>query len=88
MSDEPKKRSRGLWIWCAIAVILLAYPLSMGPVIRYFHSRVIWDAYDPLVRICDACGPLEYLKRSYNDLWGVAYSRDPKTGKRHVRWSE
>jgi hypothetical protein len=87
-SDEPKKRSWA-WIWWTLIALLVLYPLSMGPALRYFHSRAVWDAYDPLVRICDAWGgPLEYLKRSYNDLWGVTYNRDPKTGKRTIRWTE
>ncbi|HEV3298845.1 MAG TPA: hypothetical protein VG055_04365 [Planctomycetaceae bacterium] len=35
MSDEPKKR-KWAWIgWALIAVILLAYVLSIGPAERY-----------------------------------------------------
>jgi hypothetical protein len=30
MSDEPKKRSRS-WIWWALVVVFVLYPLSIGP---------------------------------------------------------
>ncbi|HEV3302430.1 MAG TPA: hypothetical protein VG055_22435 [Planctomycetaceae bacterium] len=34
MSDEPKKRTRAWIWWAAVALLLLAYPLSAGPVGR------------------------------------------------------
>jgi hypothetical protein len=35
MSDEPKKRTRAWILWALIVVVLLAYPLSMGPANHY-----------------------------------------------------
>jgi hypothetical protein len=31
MSDEPKKGTRAGLLWALIAVLLLVYPLSLGP---------------------------------------------------------
>ena len=37
MSDEAKKRSRK-WGWALLAVLLLAYPLSMDPAYRLVYQ--------------------------------------------------
>jgi len=91
MSDEPKKQ-RWAWIGWALLALLMLYPLSMGPAIRYFggpDSRILWNAYYPVVRLCDRSAPLKYLKDRYNDLWGVAYETDSKKGTRtiKIKWS-
>jgi hypothetical protein len=31
MSDEPKMHTRAWFLWALIAVLLLVYPLSLGP---------------------------------------------------------
>jgi hypothetical protein len=81
MSDEAKKRSRA-WIWWAVLVVLLAYPLSMGPALRYSDPRgAVWSAYEPLIRLCEVWAPLEALKEWYTRrCWDVGYGRNPKTG--------
>jgi hypothetical protein len=85
MSDEPKKWLLGRWIWPVIILLLLAYPLSMGPVLRYSDPHDdVWDLYYPVVLICESCRPLESAKDWYNDLWGVGYWHD-KSGTRLVR---
>ena len=39
MSDEPKKRSRAGIGWTLVVILLLAYPLSMPPVLRWAFNR-------------------------------------------------
>jgi hypothetical protein len=68
MSDEPKKQS---WAWISwVAVMLVAYPLSMGPVLRYAkRTDVPLAVYEPRLRLCDACSPLDAVKDRYMRLW-------------------
>jgi hypothetical protein len=83
MSDEPKKRSRGVWIWWVIIVLLLAYPLSMGPVLRYGSQFGLPAAYEPLARFCESWQPLCDLKDWYTELWGERFDRpNPMTHRR------
>ncbi|HEV8066241.1 MAG TPA: hypothetical protein VGP76_00800 [Planctomycetaceae bacterium] len=80
MSDEPKKRSRAWIWWAAIALFSLAYPLSMGPVLRHCdpHSGLPM-IYEPIMRLCELWQPVCDLKDWYTELWGVRYDRDPAT---------
>jgi|HubBroStandDraft_4_1064222.scaffolds.fasta_scaffold207995_3 hypothetical protein len=56
MSDEPKKRSRAWMGWAAIGFLLLAYPFSVGPALRFaFFSGnrranldAVYKAYAPI----------------------------------------
>jgi hypothetical protein len=55
MSDEPKKRSRA-WIGWAAFVLLVLYPLSVGPALKWTSDdlstwRIIAPVYDPLFRL-------------------------------------
>jgi len=88
MSDEPKKRSWVWLVWAVITALCLAYPLSMGPAIKYFgspESTAVLDVYNPVLQICELWSPLKSLKNWYNDLWGVGYDQDLKKGTRTVR---
>jgi hypothetical protein len=90
MSDEPKKRPRAWLVWAVIAAFCLAYPLSMGPAIKYFgspESTAVLDVYNPVLQICELWSPLKSLKNWYNDLWGVGYDQDLKKGTRTMRLS-
>jgi hypothetical protein len=68
MSDEAMKRSRA-WMGWALA-ILWAYPLSMGPVLRYTkRTDVPMTVYEPVLRLCDAWPTLDAVKESYLRFW-------------------
>jgi hypothetical protein len=77
MSDEPKKRSRGLWIWWAIIVLLLAYPLSYGPAFRLaLDSRdsgtkvlTLSTVYAPIGWVCTRSKPARAATLWYLGLW-------------------
>jgi hypothetical protein len=90
MSDEPKKRSRVWIVWAIVATLCLAYPLSMGPAVRYadLGSNVL-RLYDPLERCCQLWQPLENLKAWYTEIWGARYQSDPNGDYRdRVRFSD
>jgi hypothetical protein len=84
MSDEPKKRSRA-WLGWSVLLLLIAYPLSMGPVLKYGKVHSVLAAYDPLERFCESWQPLWEVKERYNSLWGVHVTRHPITGLHEVR---
>jgi hypothetical protein len=87
MSDEPKKRRSWAWTTLALLLLLMAYPLSMGPALRYssdFRS-VFWGGfYEPVAQLSETWRPLENLKDWYMGLWGVGYDRNPATGVRRL----
>jgi hypothetical protein len=68
MSDEPNRA----WVrigW-TVFLLLVLYPLSMGPVIRYAkRTDLPLAVYEPLFRLCDAWGPLDVMKDRYLRLW-------------------
>jgi hypothetical protein len=68
MSDEPKKRSRA-WIihWAAVA-LLVAYPLSMGPAIRYGGIDAV-KFYRPLEWMTPE--QVDPLLNWYLEFWGI-----------------
>jgi capsule polysaccharide export protein KpsC/LpsZ len=61
MSDEPKKRTRPWVLWTLIAVVLLVYPLSMGPASHYAIN-----SNDPIAgidRMETVYAPIFWLRR-------------------------
>jgi|HubBroStandDraft_6_1064221.scaffolds.fasta_scaffold182539_4 hypothetical protein len=84
MSDEPNKRSRD-WLWEIVGVLLLAYPLSMGPALKYGKFYWVPSVYQPLDRFYESWQPVWDLKERYNRLWGVHITRHPITGLHEVR---
>ena len=48
MSDEPKKRSRA-WIWWALILMFVLYPLSTGPSMRLASSSDSWLQFHSIV---------------------------------------
>jgi hypothetical protein len=90
MSDDSKKQSRAWSGWVAIALLLLAYPLSMGPVLKCcdFGSGVL-KIYEPIEQCCRWWEPLGDLKDRYTRLWGVIYRSNPATIDRDmIRFSD
>jgi hypothetical protein len=88
MGDEPKRPRMSIG-WVAL-LLVLAYPLSMGPVARYadLDSSVL-RVYDPLERCCQLWQPLENLKDWYTEFWGARYRCDPDGNYRdRVRFSD
>jgi hypothetical protein len=57
MSDAPKKRSRAWVFWVFIAVVFLAYPLSIGPV----KARAL-NSDDPIAGI-------DRMETVYAPIW-------------------
>ncbi|HET6323109.1 MAG TPA: hypothetical protein VFG04_00300 [Planctomycetaceae bacterium] len=71
MSDRPKNRSR-VWIGWAALVILILYPLSVGPVcwlIVVTGADWLGVVYWPLDWAANACQPVEQLLTWYQRLW-------------------
>jgi hypothetical protein len=88
--SEEKRKSRTWIAWTALGLLLLAYPLSMGPVLKYANLRSgIGVVYEPVGQICESLPPLRALKDWYTRLWDVEYDRDPKTKiSRITRWPD
>ena len=85
MSDEPKKRSRAWTGWVAIAMLLLAYPLSMGPVLTYCDLCFgVLRIYEPIEQCCRWWEPLGDLKDWYTGLWGVIYRSYRRTNNYEI----
>jgi hypothetical protein len=80
--DRPKPRASVSFI---ILSLLLAYPLSMGPALKYGEFYCVPSVYDPLEQVCESWQPLWDLKEQYNRLWGVHITRHPITGLHEVR---
>jgi|HubBroStandDraft_6_1064221.scaffolds.fasta_scaffold09875_7 hypothetical protein len=74
MSDEPKNRPRG-WIGRALfAMLLLAYPLSIGPAYRYWgfgavDVRILNGAYAPVWWVWRVSEPAKKTINWYVGLW-------------------
>jgi hypothetical protein len=76
MSDEPKKRKRA-WIgWTITALLLLAYPQSIGPawwVANRHPNALSHDVYHtiywPIERACRRFDPIFNVFKWYTDLW-------------------
>jgi hypothetical protein len=85
MSHEAKKRSRVWSGWVAIALLLVAYPLSIGPILRYcdLGSGVLL-IYEPIEQCCRWWEPLGDLKDWYTGLWGVLYRSDRATNNYEI----
>jgi hypothetical protein len=88
MSDEPKKRSRWWmrgWIWWAIPVLLVLYPLSIGPTywlcehMGWFSGDVgserFWAVYAPVYWIADQSETANDALQWYLSLWGESGPR-------------
>jgi hypothetical protein len=73
MSDEPKKRSRASIGW--FALLLLAYPLSMPPVISMAidHNRFdsVADFYAPVFWVMGKSQVLRGAVDWYASFWGI-----------------
>jgi hypothetical protein len=83
MSDEPKKR---LWRWSWWAVfwlLLLGYPLSLGPATRYAcHSadplataETVNTVYAPIVWITEQSEWAQNAVRWYAEAWAPELKR-------------
>ncbi len=77
MSDEPKRRARAWIAWTAGVLLLLAYPLSMGPVTSYAINSGnlrLWQiantAYAPIGWLRAHSEPLRSLIDWYMGFWG------------------
>jgi hypothetical protein len=64
MSDEPRRGSRA-WIGWALLVLIVLYPLSMGPARRFTPT-----VYAPLVLASERCEPFHEVVNWYLQFWG------------------
>jgi hypothetical protein len=78
MSDEPKKRRWLVWIgWTAFLFVLIPYPLSVGPALRY--AMFSENQLDNLDVVSTAYAPIWWLRKHsetaravidrYNSFW-------------------
>jgi hypothetical protein len=66
-------------LWLALAFVLLAYPLSIGPVARAYRGtkggppKLIQKIYEPLIQFSSSSqiGRDLFLGWYVRDLWGV-----------------
>ena len=78
MSDEPKRRwwSRAGIAWAAIAMLLLAYPLSMPPALNWTidHGpvRPVYNFYKPVIWVA-SFPVLKSMMNWYSSLWGMGF---------------
>jgi hypothetical protein len=71
MSDEPKKRPR-VWISWALVVVLVLYPLSIGPAYRFGGDdqlENIGTVYTPLWWLYRRVACVEYAMDWYIEKW-------------------
>jgi hypothetical protein len=77
MSDEPKIRSRAWISWTVAALLVLAYPLSFGPVfwicVRGPHDGYLAASanafYAPLFWVCNSSQTLSAALAWYVELF-------------------
>ncbi len=77
MSDEPKKRSRAGIGWTLVVILLLAYPLSMPPVLRWAFNRgdlprPVYNFYKPAMWVA-SLPVLKNVMSWYSSLWGMGW---------------
>jgi hypothetical protein len=66
-------------VWAAIAVLLLAYPLSMPPALNWTishgHVRVVYNFYKPVLWVARA-PVLNRLMNWYMSIWDMGLDAD------------
>ena len=78
---EPSSSNRASfgWVLWVCFVLLVVYPLSVGPAVRLYEAtsnaalrNSIEAFYTPLVVLCDACDPVEDFFIWYVEaVWGI-----------------
>ncbi|HEV3299839.1 MAG TPA: hypothetical protein VG055_09360 [Planctomycetaceae bacterium] len=87
MSDEPKKRSRA-WIWWALILMFVLYPLSVGPSMRLASSSDSWlqfhsIVFEPLFWVSEQSETIDSAFGWYSRVW----AREETEGQRlHGMW--
>ncbi len=75
--DQKKKPTAGLWITIALIVVLVGYPLSIGPALYVATRRpnpeaaieIVWPVYRPLGALAEHFPRLRDLMHSYVSHW-------------------
>jgi hypothetical protein len=85
-SEEPSSRgSGGFFVWVFLLVLLILYPLSVGPVVRLAFripklETAVQIVYAPIGFICEHCIPVDKFFDWYLfDLWRVRRRGIPAT---------
>jgi hypothetical protein len=75
ISDTTHDTPGTLWILWSLIGLLLAYPLSLGPVVKYYKSRhppeAVYAFYRPLKVLAEKVPAIEKPFLWYLDLWGA-----------------
>jgi hypothetical protein len=77
MSDEPKDPKSRAWIWWCTIVLLLLYPLSIGPADLALErsgfdrrlQTVRWIVYLPITYLCQKSQTVRDVTYRYARLW-------------------
>lgn len=74
--NERSNRSRFSFTLTVPALFVLIYPLSVGPVARYYHNnlpapQVVANFYAPLGSLSETVPAIHYFFDWYLHLWGV-----------------
>jgi hypothetical protein len=79
-SDGPKKKSR-VWGWWLAGILLVVYPLSIGPAFWVCQvagpedrvtKAIYFVVYAPMLMVCSRVRPLKNLATWYVSLWKPA----------------
>jgi hypothetical protein len=78
---EPSSANRASfgWVLWVCFVLLVVYPLSIGPAARLYEAtsnptlrNSIYGVYTPIILLCDACDPVEEFFEWYLEVvWDV-----------------
>jgi hypothetical protein len=75
ISEDAHGKPGSLWILWSLIGLLLAYPLSLGPVVKYYKSRhppeAVYAFYRPLKLLAEKVPAIEKPFLWYLDLWGA-----------------
>ena len=74
-SDSMHDKGGSLWILWSVIGLLLAYPLSIGPVALAYKDKhvpnFVYAVYEPLDYVCSHSSPVKRVMVWYLHLWGV-----------------
>ncbi len=74
-SDSTRDKPGSLWILWAFMALLAAYPLSIGPVAKYYQykspSKAVTVLYEPIRAVHMRSKIAADVIDSYIHLWGV-----------------
>ena|ERR1043166_3090949 len=79
-NSAPHHKPGVLWAIFLLIAIILGYPLSIGPVARFYKGGpppdFVITLYTPLWALCDRNKVAGHALSGYLELWGIHADRD------------